>query len=95
MYLVLGGVSLGELEGDTLAGQSLVNLGVGVKSVVNTTSLLLIENDLEQLAAILLLTETLADDLNGVDEVAEDSVVDSGESSGSGTLLLLVGARAV
>ena len=95
MHLVFGGVSLGELEGDTLACQSLVNLGVGVESVVNTTSLLLVENDLEQLAAILLLAETLANDLDGVDEVGKDGVVDGGEGPGDGTLLGLGGTAAV
>ena len=60
--------------------------------MVNTTTLLLIQDDLEGLAAVLLGADALADDLNGVDQVAEDGVVDSSQSAGTGTLLLLVGA---
>lgn len=63
--------------------------------MINTTLLLLIEDDLEDLAAIFLGAETLADDLDGVHEVAEDGVVDGGECSGTGTLLGLRGSRAV
>ena len=86
---------LGELEVDTLAGQTLVDLGVGVKTVVDATTLLLVEDDLEDLGVVLLGADALADDLDGVDEVGQDGVVDSGESSRLGTLLGLVGARAV
>lgn len=87
--LVLGGAGLGELEDDTTAGEALVNLGVGVESVVNTTALLLVKDDLEGLGAVLFGADTLADDLDGVDEVGQDSIVDSGKSAGTGTLLLL------
>ena len=92
-HLVLG--VLGELEVDTLAGEALVDLGVGVEPVVNTATLLLVENNLEDLGAVLLGAETLADDLDGVDEVGEDGVVDSGESPGLGALLGLAGAGPV
>jgi hypothetical protein len=60
--------------------------------VVNTTTLLLVQNDLESLAAVLLGADTLADDLDGVNEVVEDGVVDSGQGARARTLLLLVGA---
>jgi hypothetical protein len=60
--------------------------------VVNTTALLLVEDDLEGLAAVLLGAGALADDLDGVDEVVEDGVVDGREGAGTGALLLLVGA---
>lgn len=62
--------------------------------MVNTTTLLLVQDDLEGLGAVLLGAGTLADDLDGVDEVGEDGVVDSSQSAGTGTLLLLVGTRA-
>ena len=61
--------------------------------MVNTTTLLLVQDNLQGLAAILLGTDALADDLDGVDQVAEDGVVHGSESAGTGTLLLLVGAR--
>jgi hypothetical protein len=93
--LVVGRSALGELEVDTLAGEALVDLGVGVEPVVNTAALLLVENDLEDLAAVLAGAETLANNLDGVDEVGQDGVVDSGQGSRTGTLLGLRGARAV
>lgn len=92
--LVLGAGGLGELEGDTTAGQLAVDLGVGVQAVVDATALLLVEDDLEGLGAVLLGAEALADDLDGVDEVGQDGVVDGGQSAGAGTLLLLGVARA-
>lgn len=91
--LVVSGTALGELEDNSTAGQSAVDLAVGIESVVNTTALLLVENNLDGLAAVLLGADTLANDLDGVDEVGEDGVVDSSQSAGTGTLLGLVGAR--
>lgn len=93
-HLVLSAGGLGELEGDTAAGQLAVDLGVGVQAVVNTTTLLLVEDDLEGLGTVLLGAKTLADDLDGVDEVGQDGVVDGGQCAGAGTLLLLGVARA-
>lgn len=92
--LVLGAGGLGELEGDTAAGELAVDLGVGVQAVVDATALLLVEDDLEGLGAVLLGAEALADDLDGVDEVGQDGVVDGGQSAGAGALLLLGVARA-
>ena len=80
---------LGELEDDTPAGQPPVDLGVGIEPVVNTTTLLLVEDDLEGLGAVLLGAETLADDLDGVDEIGQDGIVDSSEGARTGALLLL------
>lgn len=93
--LVVRCSALGELEVDALAGEALIDFRVGVQPVVNATTLLLIKYNLEELATILLSSETLTDDLDGVDEVSEDSVVNGGECSGSRALLSLVGARAV
>lgn len=86
--LELGGTSLGELEVDVAAGQSSVDLRVGVESVVDATALLLVEDDLEGLAAVLLGADALADDLDGVGEIGQDGVVDSGQGAGTRTLLL-------
>jgi hypothetical protein len=84
-----------ELETHSTTGQALVDLGVGVESVVDGVLLLLVEDNLQDLAAVLLGAEALADDLDGVDEVVEDGVVDSGQGSGAGSLLREGGARAV
>lgn len=92
--LVVGGTALRELEVDVAACQTAVDLRVGVEAVVNTTTLLLVKDDLEGLGAVLLGADALADDLDGVGEILEDGVVDSSESSRTGALLLLGVARA-
>lgn len=61
--------------------------------MVNAAALLLVQDDLEGLAAVLLGADALADDLNGVDKVGQDVVVHGGQSARAGALLLLVGAR--
>ena len=63
--------------------------------MVHASLLLLIEDDLQQLGAVLLSAQALADDLDGVDEVGEDGVVDSGQGSGTWALLRLASARSV
>lgn len=85
---------LGELEGNVAASEATVDLGVGVDAVVDASALLLVKDDLEELAAVLLGADTLADNLDGVAEIGQDGVVDGGQSAGAGTLLLLVVARA-
>jgi len=85
--LVLGS-SLGELKDNTTASKAAVDLRVGIEPVVNTTTLLLVKDDLEGLGAVLLGAEALTDDLDRVDEVGKDSVVHSGEGARAGTLLL-------
>lgn len=92
MHLELS-AALGELEGNGAAGEPAVDLAVSIKAVVDTTTLLLVEDDLEGLGAVLLGAGALANNLDGVDEVSEDGVVDSGQSAGAGALLGLVGAR--
>lgn len=87
LTLVLGRARLGELEGDAAAGEAAVDLGVGVEAVVDTATLLLVEDDLEELGTVLLGAEALADDLDGVDEVGQDGVVDGGQSARTGALL--------
>lgn len=94
-HLVLSSTALRELKVDTTARQSAVDLGVSVESVVHTSLLLLIEDDLQDLAAIFLGAETLADDLDGEHEVGEDGVVDGGEGSGTRALLGLRSTRSV
>ena len=93
--LVVRATRNGELEASHSASELPVHLGVGVESVIHTTALLLIQDDLQHLAAIFLGASSLADDLNGVDDVSEDGVVNGGQSAGTGALLLLGGAAAV
>lgn len=92
MHLELS-AALGELEGNGAAGEATVDLAVGIEAVVDTTTLLLVEDDLEGLGAVLLGAGALTDNLDGVDEVGEDGVVDSSQSARAGALLGLGGAR--
>jgi len=92
--LVVGDGARGELEDDTAAGQPAVDLGVGVQAVVDTAALLLVQDDLEDLAAVLLGADALADDLDRVDDVGQDGVVHGGQGARARTLLLLVVAGA-
>jgi len=94
-HLVLNSSTLRELKVNTTTRQLLVHLGVSIESVVHTTLLLLIEHNLQDLASILLGAQSLADNLDGVDEVGEDGIVDGGQGSGAGALLRERGARAV
>jgi hypothetical protein len=86
---------LRELKVNTTTRQLLVYLRVRIESVINTTLLLFIEHHLQDLASILLGAQSLADNLNGENEVGKDGVVDSSECSGTGALLGERGARAV
>ena len=94
-HLILSSTTLRELEANTTASQASVDLAVGIESVVNASLLLLVEDDLQDLAAIFLGAEALADDLNGVHQVGQDGVVYGGQSSRARTLLGLRGAGAV
>lgn len=94
LTLVLGSASLGKLESNTTASKLAVDLGVGIESVVDAATLLLIKDNLEELAAVLLGAETLANDLDRVDKIGQDGIVDSSESSRTRSLLGLGVARA-
>ena len=85
--LVLSRASLRELETNTSSGQSPIDFAIGLQSIINTTSLLLIQDDLQNFRAILSSSCALADDFNGVDQVSEDCIVDSGKCSRAGALL--------
>lgn len=87
--------SLWELEVHALSGQTLVDFGVGVEAVVDTTTLLLVKDDLQNLGTVLLGTKTLADNLHWVNEVGEDGIVHSSESARAWALLGLASAAAV
>ncbi len=85
--LVLSHTALRELKVDALAREALVDLRVGIQPVVNTTPLLLVENNLQNLASILTRPHALANNLDRVHQVVEDSVVDSSERPGARALL--------
>lgn len=93
--LVVGSTSLGELENDAAPSEATVDLGVGVEAVVDAAALLLVQDDLENLAVVLLGAEALADDLDGVDEIGQDGIVDGSQGARAGALLGLGVARPV
>lgn len=94
MHLVLSSSTLWELEVDTTASKAAVDLRVSVESVVDTSLLLLVKDDLEDLGAVLLGAETLANDLDWEDEVGEDGVVHGSQCAGAWALLGERGAGA-
>lgn len=94
-HLIIHSAADRELEAANTTGQFPVDLGVSVESVVHTTTLLLVQNDLQNLASVLLGSESLSDNLDGVNNILEDSVVDGGQSSAARTLLGLRGAGSV
>jgi hypothetical protein len=80
--LVLNSTTLRELKVNTTTRQLLVHFRVRIESVINTTLLLLIEHHLQDLASILLGAQSLADNLNGENEVGEDRVVGQNAARG-------------
>ena len=84
-----------ELKASHSAGELPVHFRIGIESVIHTATLLLVQDDLQHLAAVLLGAGTLANNLNGVDNIGEDGVVDGGQGTGTGALLLLRGSAAV
>jgi len=95
IHLVIRSSAHWELEATNTAGQFSVHLRVSVESVVHTTALLLVENDLQDLASVLLGSESLSNNLDWVNDVGEDGFVDRGQSSAARTLLSLRGAGSV
>lgn len=81
-----------EFKNDVLASELLVDSREGVKLVFKRSGILGIKEDLESLGAINLLTESLANNFSGINEVVQDSIVNSGQSTASRTGLLVVGA---
>jgi hypothetical protein len=77
-----------ELKDNVLASELLVDSRESVDLVFKRSGILGIEEDLEGLGAIDLLTESLTNDFGRENEVIQDSVVDSSQSTRSGTRLL-------
>jgi hypothetical protein len=85
--LVIGSTTLRELKTNATPSQLSVDFGVSIESVINTSLLLLIQHNLQDLASILLGTETLTNNFDGVYEVVKDGIVNGGQSSGTRSLL--------
>jgi len=77
-----------ELKDDALSSELTVDLSESVNLVVHGGAVLGVKEDLDHLVAVLLGADTLSDDLGGVDEVAEDGVVHSGQGAVARALLL-------
>jgi hypothetical protein len=77
------------------ARQPLVHLLVRLHAVLHRGLLLLVQDDLEDLAAVLALQDATADDLDGVDQVGHDGLVDGLEGTRTRALLLLAVSAAV
>lgn len=88
LYLVTLARDDRKLEHNVLSGKLAVHLAKSVNFVVNTSTVLGVKEDLDNLVAILLCAHTLADNLGGEYKVGQDGVVDRGESPGARTLLL-------
>jgi hypothetical protein len=86
-------VNLGrdELKDDLLASELVVDGLEGLELVVDVSSILRVEDDLVELGTADLVSDTLASDFSWVDKIFEHSVVNSGEGSGSRSLLGLSG----
>lgn len=82
-------VNLGrdELKDDLLASELVVDGLEGLELVVDVSSILRVEDDLVELGTADLVSDTLASDFSWVDKVFEHGVVNSGEGSGSRSLL--------
>lgn len=94
-HLIITTTPLRKLKNHTASSQPLINLTISIKSMIYTTLLLLVQNDLQNTTAIFLGAYTLADNIHGIHEIGEDGVVHGGEGTGPGSFLLLRGARTV
>ena len=68
-------ISLGKLKCNFLASEFLVNIGEGVRLVLNVGLLCLVQMHLEQAGAVQLNPDPLPHDLGRVDQVVQDGVV--------------------
>lgn len=85
----------GKLEHDPLTGEFPINFGVGVEAEIDAAALLLVQDDLEHLAAVLAGAGALANDFDRVDDVIEDGVVDGGQGARVGPFLRLRRSRSI
>jgi hypothetical protein len=71
-----------------LASQSLVHMREGIQLVLKSSGILLVQEDLDQFAAVCLDAGTTTNDLSWIDQILEDLVVHSSQSTAAWTLLL-------
>lgn len=76
-----------DLENDLLASELLVNRLERLELVVNNSRVLVVKDNLLELEATNLVSDTLANNLTGENKVLKDSIVDSSQSSRCRTLL--------
>ena len=70
-----------KLKVDPFPRQSPIDLGVSIEPKVHTPALLLVQHYLRDLGAVLAGANTLADDLDRVDDIGEDGVVHGGQGT--------------
>ena len=76
---------------DVSGGQSLVDVGNSVNLVLKGSFFVLVKEDLLDNRAVKLVSVSSSDDSSGLDEIFKKSIIDSSQSSVSGSLLRLVG----
>jgi hypothetical protein len=84
-----------EFKHHTPPRQLLIHLPIRIQSVINTTSLLLIQYNLQQFTPVLLCPNSLSHNLNRVHHIRQDRIVNSSKGSGARTFLGLVRTAAV
>ena len=73
------------MEGNLLVGQFSVDSSIGISPSLNIGLVTSIEVNLEDTTSINLAAGALSSDLSGVDNVLEDSILDSSQGTGAGT----------
>lgn len=84
-----------KLKANTFPRQPPIDFGISIQPEVNTSTLLLIQHNLDNLAPVLLGPGTLANDFDGVDDIRQDGIVHGRQSTGVGTFLRLRRTTAV
>jgi len=82
------GLGLREEEGDILTSQLLIDRRESIELTLNVLLILLVQEDLEDLAAVESDTGALSDDLCWVNKILKNGLVNSSQSTGVGALLL-------
>lgn len=78
-----------KLKANALPRQPPVDLGISIQPKINTSTLLLIQHNLNNLAPVLLGTGTLANDFHRVDDIRQDGIVYGCQRAGVRTFLRL------
>ena len=84
-----------ELEIDPLPRQTPIDLGISIETIIDASPLLLVQDDFQDLTAVLAGLDAFPDDLDGVDDVGQDGVVHGRQRARVRPFLRLRGARPV